>query len=327
MPGDALIALCKAAQQELLLVAPFIKVAVLERLLIEIPDEVTLRCVTRWFPHEIASGVSDLEIWPLFKERANSSLWLRLDLHAKYYRVDQQCLIGSANLTAAALGWRQPANLELLLPYSAEASELRFFEETLFTQAVVVNDSIYQQMLEAVQHLPKPPSQPDYPLESSSQEDGLSGDDEDSKPRELRENGVVYGQTPGQEWFPQTRHPEDLYKAYANQWERLTSATQIAAVYDLWFLAIPPGLDSNGFLSYVGAMLLQQPVVQAIDELAATPQRFGAVKKMLAVRYKHQSDFDSSYAWQTLMRWLLFFLPRRYSVSTPNYSEVFRRLP
>ena len=325
MPGGALIALCQTAQQELLLVAPFIKVAVIERLLIEIPDKVPVRCVTRWYPHEIAYGVSDLEIWPLLRERTNSSLWLRSDLHAKYYRVDRQCLIGSANLTAAALGWRQPANLELLLPYPVEAQEIRSFEEMLFAQAVAVNDSIYQQMREAVQHLPKPPAQPTSPLELSSQ-NGVPADDEDAKARELRENGVVYGQAPDQEWFPQTRHPEDLYKAYVNQWERPSSATQNAAAYDLRFLTIPPGLSANGFHSYVGAMLLQQPVVQAIDQLAATPQRFGVVKGLLATRYRYMQDFDAGHGWQTLMRWLLFFLPHRYSVSTPRHSEIFRRL-
>ena len=74
------------------------------------------------------------------------------------------------------------------------------------------------------------------------------------------------------------------------------------------------------------AMLCQQPVVQAIDQVTAVPQRFGAVKGLLATRYKHQQGFDASYGWQTMMRWLLYFLPHRYSVSTPHHSEVFSRL-
>ena len=29
---------------------------------------------------------------------------------------------------------------------------------------------------------------------------------------------------------------------------------------------------------------------------------------------------------KTLMRWLLYFLPNRYALSVPNYSEVFYRI-
>jgi hypothetical protein len=103
--GTELSNLCAEANKEVLLVAPFIKVSVLEKLMNKIisPD-VSLRCVTRWFPEEIVAGVSDLEVWSLIHQRSNSSLWLRPDLHAKYYRADQQCLVGSANLTGKALG-------------------------------------------------------------------------------------------------------------------------------------------------------------------------------------------------------------------------------
>lgn len=325
IPGDALLSLFRVAQRDVLLVAPFVKAPVLEALLMELPDTIPVDCITRWHPHEIASGVSDLQVWPLIRNRGNSRLWLRSDLHAKYYRVDQQCLIGSANLTATALGWRQPANLELLLPLSMEVPELQAFESTLFTRTVAVNDAIYQQVFEAIQHLPKL-------QEGSEQQDNQSLDLynlEDSSAQlvghELREEGVAYGHSLSQEWFPQTRHPEDLFKAYSSQWNRLSSTTRSATSYDLLFLPLPPGLDSEGFRSCVAALLLQQPIVQEIDQLAMTPQRFGAVRRLLAVRYSHQEGFDASLGWQTLMRWLLFFLPDRYEKTTPRYSEIFAR--
>jgi hypothetical protein len=321
--GDTLLALCRMAQQELLLVAPFVKLAVLERIVSELPDTVSVRCVTRWYPHEVAAGVSDLEIWPLLKNRPNSNLWLRSDLHAKYYRADRRCLIGSANLTATALGWREPANLEILLPYPAETPELQTFESRLFAQAIEANETIYQQMLTAVECLPKPPQLPDQ-LENL--DDVLVDSLATSPNRQLRESGTVYQQPQQQEWFPQTRHPEDLYKAYTDQWDRLTSSTQVTAAYDLQFLAVPPGLSAEGFRHCIGAMLLQQPVVQQIDGLAARPQRFGAIKNLLANRYRSRPQFDPGYGWQTLMRWLLFFLPYRYSVSTPRHSEIFSRV-
>jgi hypothetical protein len=114
--GESLTNLCQRAQKELVLVAPFVKADVLDRLLHHINIEVSLTCVTRWHLDEIISGVSDIEVWDLIRERASASLLLRSDLHAKYYRADDECLIGSANLTMAALGWSSRQNLELLVP-------------------------------------------------------------------------------------------------------------------------------------------------------------------------------------------------------------------
>ncbi len=108
--GTELFELCAEANQEVLLVAPFIKASVLERLLDRIYPDVSLKCITHWFPEEIVAGVSDLEVWNLIQNRPNSSLWLRPDLHAKYYRADNCCLIGSANLTNKALGWSDCPN-------------------------------------------------------------------------------------------------------------------------------------------------------------------------------------------------------------------------
>lgn len=297
-PGDELITLCQAAQKEVLLVAPFVKVVVLKRVLAEIPECIPVRCITRWFPHEIVAGVSDLEIWPLLNQRPQSTLWLSPYLHAKYYRVDDQCLIGSANLTLAALGWRQPANLELLLPYAARTNDLQAFESNLFDQSVQVDDEIYQHMVTAVNLLPKP-----------------------SPPPFSSEPEIPH--TINNEWLPALRHPENLIRAYMGQWEQLSQASQESAAVDLEFLQMPPGLSEEAFNACVAAILLQQPIVQAIDQIATTPQRFGAVKNLLAKKFKHVPDFDASYTWQTLMRWLLHFLPHRYVVTVPNYSEVF----
>jgi hypothetical protein len=123
-------------------------------------------------------------------------------------------------------------------------------------------------MLEAVKHFPKPQEQLKFPpylnyKETTLEDDGLEG--EFSLTRSLRESNGVYEPTLNKEWFPHTRHPEDLYKAYDNQWERLSSATQFAVTNDLHFLAIPPGLSREGFHSYVGTMLFQQPLVRNVS--------------------------------------------------------------
>lgn len=302
--GNQLLALSQQATQTIVLVAPFIKVSVLKKLLDDIDPAVSIRCITRWYPHEIAMGVSDIEIWHLFNAHPQRELWLRSDLHAKYYRADTKCLIGSANLTAKALGWAMLSNLELLLPYDGQSPQLIAFENQLLTGAVRVNVDIYEQMLAAVQNLPPQPELPPEP------------------PTDI-EHSVI----PSAVWLPSLRHPADLYKAYMGEWERLGQSARIAAVSDLQALNLPPYLPKEQFNLYVGTMLLQMPIIQTVDAFVVEPRRFGAVKALLnSSPCRHTPNFEAGYAWQTLMRWLLYFLPERYTVSIPRHSEVFSRV-
>src|SRR3546814_15701150 len=85
------------------------------RLLGAIPDDIAVTCVTRWRPDEIAAGVSDLEVFDLIRARASGTLLLQPHLHAKLYRTGDRRLLGSANISGRALGWHEPANLEILL--------------------------------------------------------------------------------------------------------------------------------------------------------------------------------------------------------------------
>lgn len=102
--GRRLEALTAMAQDEVVLVAPFIKRVTLQRLLERLPPATPLLCVTRWRIDELACGVSDLDIWLDLVARGNAELLLIRDLHAKYYRFDQDVMMGSCNLTSSALG-------------------------------------------------------------------------------------------------------------------------------------------------------------------------------------------------------------------------------
>lgn len=148
--GKALIDLVSHAEREVVLVAPFIKQPTLRRILNSVPQNVTMTCVTRWEPLEILAGVSDIEVWELLRTRPQASLHLRMSLHAKYYRSDQCVLVGSANLTDAALGWSQRANLELLIPISADEEDIVEFERELMNSSVVVDQSLYDATMLAV---------------------------------------------------------------------------------------------------------------------------------------------------------------------------------
>lgn len=122
--GERLKALLNSARRRVLLCAPFIKAGVLRTVLSVIDHGVAVRIVTRWRAAEVASGISDLEVFELANERPNTELALLDDLHAKLYLADDEGLAGSANLTAAALGWAERSNVELLLPVMRSEEEI-----------------------------------------------------------------------------------------------------------------------------------------------------------------------------------------------------------
>src|SRR6266581_2818799 len=145
--------LCSSATSEIVLAAPFIKAATLSRLLERVKANVRIDCCTRWIPEEIASGVTDLEVWEVLKGRANARMFLRANLHAKYYRADTKCLVGSANVTSSAFGWRPDFNLELLT--SVEDGSLAAFERDMFEPAIQVTEELYQAVRALVKQMPR----------------------------------------------------------------------------------------------------------------------------------------------------------------------------
>ena len=97
--GSRIRALFENTEDDVSIIAPFIKIDALRALLEVIPSEIHLRCVTRWLPKEIAAGISDLEILDVLERRGNFSLSLVDRLHAKLYIAGNRCLVGSTNVT------------------------------------------------------------------------------------------------------------------------------------------------------------------------------------------------------------------------------------
>ncbi len=310
-PGDRVLSLCQRATSELVLVAPFIKEGVLKRLLDNTAAQVGVRCVTRWRPEEILAGVSDLGVWGLIADRPGAELFLQPSLHAKYYRTGSECLIGSANLTAAALGWKVDPNIEALVSVANDHPDLLGLEDQIFASAVSVNEGLVAAIEAAVAAL---------------RDEGVLGVIPETE-FDPETSETLQPTLDRRRWIPRLRYPELLFTAYSGRQGELATGSRESALADLHVLNPPPGLRESGFNSCIAAALLQLPVISYLDHFVVAPQRFGAVRDMLAARLASgPEEFDPSEAWQTLMRWLLHFMPNRYAVSVPNYSEVFFRL-
>ena len=301
-PGDQLLQLCSAAGKDLLLVAPFIKVGVITRVLDALQDETSLTVVTRWRFEEIAAGVSDLEVYEALTHRGHPPPQLRQDLHAKYYRSGTRCLIGSANLTALALGWRAPGNYELLIEAQQDAA-LRAWEQELFEGCLPADSELVEALTAALEDLEIRP--------------------------ELSALDQVDASIPSFEaWLPETRHPDNLYAAYTNTHDLLSAGAMATAAADIAALGLPPTLIEPLFSRAVALRLLTHPVVRELDIwLSQDPRRFGEVVDWLTPRIQSApSRRDVGTMWQTLLRWILFFLPGRYELRVHRHTEVLHRV-
>ncbi|RVW05989.1 phospholipase D family protein [Rhodococcus spongiicola] len=295
--GSRLEVVAASAQEEIVLVAPFMKEAVLRRLLAVTDTRVDLRVVTRWHPVEVATGVSDLACRQAALERRSAEFMLCSRLHAKYFRFDNRAFVGSANLTASGLGWREPSNLELLV----DSVPLQDFEDDVAACSVIATDQMQDLMEQASRAL-----ELQSIVAPSSEMPDLGYQDRAGVGHDI--------------WLPRCRDPGALFDVQAGRHDDLTTTLTRDALIDLRHLGILSVEDRNAFETNVAAMLSYEPIVIEVLEFAKEPKRFGAMRDWIARRCP--DIVDPVRQTQTLYRWLKKFLPEKFGFTRGNYSEI-----
>lgn len=299
--GKKLLLSAAACRDSATLIAPYIKAHVLADLLQSIDQCVELKIYTRWRAEEVAAGVSDLEVFDLIDPRPTASLRLCDALHAKLYRFDHVVLIGSANLTNAALGWSRRPNIELLRRVK-RSRYITTFEEWIYSKSVPATASLRDVVRKAAEELRRT-NLVHWEGKNENANDGIS-----------------------RCWLPRLRRPQLLWKRYSNPSRQLTEAATDQYAADIASVGVVSGLDREALNACVRAVLLQHPFVIEIDNLVQTPQRFGAIRASIrSYLRKNRVDRDPTEATQTLIRWLIHFFPERYSLRTVNFSEILSR--
>ena len=244
---------------------------------------------------ELVSGVCDLEIWPILRERSDE-LVLQPRLHAKIALSESEAVAGSANITGAALGWTAQPNEEVVLPALYEyLRELASMVERLADTGVLVDDSLYKEFR----------AQLDEAGELDHSETIIPIDDKS---------------VDGIRWTPTTRDPADLEALYFGHHRRLTAATTQAATFDLIALEVPPLLTNDLFHAHISTQLLQHPLVRHLERELVTTRRFGEVLQIVR-KWSGEAREPATRRLQTLIRWLLHFQAGRWQYQKARYSE------
>ena len=300
-PGDDVLDLLGRAQRDVLIVAPFIRARALVRLLDRVLPTASITVVTRWRPADLLAGASDLDVFDLAQSRS-VRLLLRHDLHAKLFAADDQCLVGSANVTDTALGWRTPANLELITPIARTAPSIIRFEEELLAGAVPATAQDKQRLRELVDRL-------------ASQASIVIAEAADDQT------------TPGllaPDWVPRTMNPEELYLVYAGDGERVSRRALHAMHDELAHLGVAPGMSEGDFRAWVAATITQTPLIrgvtQRIEEQGAMTEP--ALEQLLAGLGVATSDYPAHQGLVAIQRWLDYFLPDQYQTTQDSIKII-----
>lgn len=265
-PWSALEGLARNADHAVL-VAPYIKEEALRRVLSLLAEQVHLTCVTRWKRADIILGTSDVTCRTLVVDKGGRFL-INQRLHAKYFRFGDSVLIGSANLTAAAMGYGSTFNVEILHEpgFGFDSAE---FEKDLLGGARDVTDREFEhwKQLERVAN----------PATAAT--------------RNQHPNG----------WRPITREPAHVWLAYCGDGALVVSEDERhGAALDLKALNLPPGLDRRGFDAIVGTELLSSAAIADVlrtrelpDEIAWTQ----LAEKWSTTRREAQRFRETAWNW------------------------------
>ena len=297
--GDEIISRLKTAKESVMIAAPFIRTVTLSRLLESIQDDIETTVVTRWRPTDLLAGASDLGVFDLVESRS-ASLFLRYDLHAKFFAVDDMCLIGSANVTHTALGWREPVNFELLVPVARTTDNIVEFEDELLKGSVRATADQRDRLEELLEML----SELSVVIPIT--------DDNETK----------LGLLPPS-WIPRVRNPEELFLVYCGDKDINRSAYQTMKE-DLTYFGVVPGLDEDGFRVWVASTISQTPlvawIIQNIDNNGQVTE--SELSNFLSKIGIDENVYRARDVLEALERWLTYFFPIKYETARDSIKLI-----
>ena len=292
--GERLKVFLQQAKHRVVLCAPFIKAKVLETILSVVASEVPVRIITRWRVAEVAAGISDLEVLQIANQRLNTELRLLDDLHAKLYMADDLCLVGSANLTATALGWSKRSNIELLVSAAPTDTDVARLLKRL-DASEPATEEVRLEIQERAATLATTPL--DEGLE-------VKGDADARR----------------QSWLPRCAAPDRLFEMYQNSaTTAVVEGTREDGLADLHDLLIRKGLGQQEFNNAVRETLILMPAFARITR--EVPQVITDAKGVSFVEDARPdlTGNDAHVQWRIIRDWIQAFFDDEFEVAPDSF--------
>lgn len=259
-----------------MVVAPFIRVNAFRSLIAAVPEGCRIRCVTRWLPKEVAAGVSDPEIYEVLSSRGNGSVFLVDSLHAKLYIADDECLVGSSNVTRRGLGEDPDSNIEVLVRTTTSDPGVR----ATLSAIQEVRRVATQEMVDSVRRLAK----------------SLTVSTELGRVEELDHR-----------WIPKSLRPQDAYRLYSRPATGFVRTADQVLLADVAGADCQPGLGRSEFEQFIRESLGRISIIREFIR-----QEGGMLRCVDAYEdlEPHASqDYSVETLWRALVEWTTHFLP------------------
>lgn len=281
--GHRIRELFGTAKESVAIIAPFIKKGALCSLTEVVGPDIRLRCVTRWLPEEVATGVTDPSIIYELQKRGNYSLTIVDSLHAKMYIADDRCLIGSVNTTNKGFGDVDNSNIEILVESSVDDPDIKKTLSDIDQSEKVATIEMAEKIMMLATSLPQ---------------------------RDVNVDKF---------WFPRSNKPGDAFKFYSNIPEEYISEADRLLLLDLEGTKIPPGLSEPEFRFEVCSLLSEIPLVDALLDVTndITLTRTDAHPQLKSLE---NADFSVNDLWRSLVNWVAYFFSDQ--VMRQEISEV-----
>lgn len=283
--GERIRKLFSEAKGSVAIISPFIKVRALCSLLDVVSPDVHIRCVTRWLPEEVASGVSDPAIIYDLQERGNYTLTLADKIHAKVYIADNRCLTGSANTTNRGLGDVDDSNIEVLLETTVDHPEVITVLSKIAKAEKVATVELAEKIMALATSMPHP--------------------DQEFTTTEL--------------WFPHSNRPENAFSFYSGHNTIHLSEVDKILIRDLENANIPQGLSEQEFRFEIRSLLSEIPLADALlDVVTDITLTRADVNQQISLLTTE--EFSANDLWRSFVNWMVFFFPDK--VMRQEISEI-----
>ena len=294
--------------QTIFIFVPYIKTAVLERLLERLENRIVI--ITTWKPLDIIFGSSELELYPFCKEH-NIALYVNNSLHLKMYSIGlDDAILATGNISNNGL--LPNGNYEVATRINLTSSD-QLFLENIRHESRLIDDEIYE-ILKAWIENNKIELVDDISLESIIPE---------SKKDDFLTSAL-----------PMTRNIDDLISGYqrirVGEEPSTDSEIRSCILHDLANYHIIQGLNEKEFINLLSTKFFTHPFIKKIDEFIAPEAYFGRIKEWIQnnctdVPVPSRRELTGNV--QVLLEWFVRLGDGRYVIDVPGVrSQRIRKI-
>jgi hypothetical protein len=294
-----------SADREVLIISPYIKTEVLEKLLNKILIKTSI--ITTWKLRDIQLGISDLDLFTYCKKKG-IFLYLHPRIHLKAFVNDySQCVFGSANISRKGFALVADHNYELDAKVEVIDIDSVIYFKRILKESVLVNDEIYRKFRDAVGEL--------TPLPELEEPDILSI----PKKSEFLISAL-----------PMSYDVKELFEIYSNNFKHESNEKRECAIHDIVLYNISTNLDYQKFRKLLKERFFTSNFIEKLlDFITVEDRYFGEVKEWIQKNCEDvpiPSRRDLTGNIQVLYKWVADLSDGEYIVDRPRHSERLYRV-